>query len=130
MGYDYAVQATILEARVKTSKKRLSLESFNKKNFTIWSVMEISVIDVATGETILSRKYRGEHFESLERNMAAMHLEVTGIKKFEPQLEQRPDDPGEFGQSCLGSPFADIAAQFQSDLQALLPAQAENKEQK
>ena len=78
--------------------------------------MSLSIYDVATGEIVLTREYRGDHFESLDRNMMAMHLEFTGIKQFEPQLEQVRGDPEAFGKSCLGMPYTDISKQFASDL--------------
>lgn len=119
MGCDYIIFAVIKEAKVKTSKKRLSLTEFNKKNFLIWSATHIRIMESGSGGEALSRIYTAEHSVSMTRDMFAQHMEITGIKSFEPKLQGIENDPEAFLASDLGIPYKQILSEFARDFEKL-----------
>jgi len=106
-GIDYIVTGNITEANVKESN--LYEGNTAQKKYSMWSAMELTVIDTETGETVFSRTYEGKN--QIIRDV------VPGRS---PKLNPMERNPRMFAESEVGAPFASIADQFAGDIETEL----------
>jgi len=104
-GIDYIVTGNITDANVKESN--IFDGDTARKKFSMWSAMELTIIDTETGDTLFSRTYEG-------KNQIIRDVLPGRSSKLNP-MERNPQM---FAESEVGAPFASIADQFTADIEA------------
>lgn len=111
-GLDFVVVATVLEAKVKSSKKSFNTSLFGKRKYSIWNNVDITVYNTADGSVFLKGTYSGQHQKSKKVGYFEEMGRQLGIDELKVSIGKINENALEFAQSDLGIPFTRACEDF------------------